>query len=371
MINEILQFIKKTILAIKLARYNLLDLVSPLKTFKKASIIARFFKHKDSSPLPERIRRFLDAENNPYLYALAEEISARSDIIGSDFFYTRPLDTQVLDGSVLFKTAAAPQDAGFWLALFKELAVVDYPKLKEQYNFFERRLDILNDMRFYASELELLSESSSELERSCLYEVDWIRSDKQKLWLCFDEDCRFTAQLDVKAQESLSRLFAFLLFEKGVFVSFWNGVSVNAKGHVGLLNFDFIYPADEHLQNFGRLYVLGAIMPQTLSELKLVRGIRLMEVFCPDIKVFKFWDKYLKADIPLRRVSTDTTGLLRHLQQSGVIVNAEIPIPHTSYEDVAYLLDNKRHKNEARYRKSSVLYWGPLVVAAYLLLKYF
>lgn len=371
MINEILQFIKKTILAIKLARYNLLELLSSLETFKKPALVARFFVVKSTMPLKQRLDCFLEDENNPYLYALIKEISARSDIVGSKFFYTEPLSPYALEGSVLFKTAAGARDEKFWLSLFRELVIRDFPELKEQYNFFSRRLDILNDMRFYASELELLSESSAELERNCLFEVDWIRSDKEKLYLCFDEDCRFTDKLDVKAQESLSRLFAYLLFEKKLFVSFWSGVSVNAAGCAGFLDFDFIYPADENLQNFAGRYIKEGAVPGTPAEYKLVRGIRLLDSFCPDIKVFKFWESYRNAGAPVRRVSTDTTGLLRHLQKSGVVVDAQTPVSHTSYDDISYLLDTGRHKKDARFRKSSILYWGPLVIAAYLLLKYF
>lgn len=371
MINEILQFIKKTILAIKLARCNLLGLVAPLKTFKRAAAAARFFTVKNTASLEERLNCFLEQIDSPYLYAALEEISARPDVVGARFFYTRPLEPFALEGSFLFKSAASSEEERFWLSLFKELVVRDFPGLREQYNFYQRRLDILRDMRFYASELEMLNENSADLERSCLYEVDWIRSDKQKLYLCFDEDCRFTGKPDVKAQESLSRLFAYLLFEKNIFVSFWSGVSVNGKGHAGFLDFDFIYPADDNLRNFARLYVLGAISPQTLPEYKLARALRLLDSFCPDIKVFKSWDGYLTTPPPLRRVSTDTTGLLKHLQKSGVVIDAEPPVPHTTYDDVSYLLDTGRHKKDPRFRKSSILYWGPLVIVAYLLLKYF
>jgi hypothetical protein len=43
----------------------------------------------------------------------------------------------------------------------------------------------------------------------------------------------------------------------------------------------------------------------------------------------------------------------------------------TNPKDIAYLLDSKRHKKDKRFRKSSVAYWGPLLIAACLLYYYF
>lgn len=371
MINGILQFIKKTILAINLARWNLLLLVSGLKTFQLPVLLARWFVVPNEAPLEQRICGFLKAKNNLYLNALVEEIAAQPDIVGTKFLWTGEATDYSLEGSFLFKSTAFVKDENFWQSLLKELVIKDFPKLKEQYNFFERRLDVLHDMRFYGSELELLTENTADLERSCRFDVDWIRTNKEKLWLCFDQDCRYSSKLEIKAQESLSRIFAFLLFEKNKFVSFWSGVSVNASGHVSFLDFDFIYIVDDKLKNFAISYIEDGASPKSLAEYKLVRALKLLEYYCPDIKIFKQWQVYFDASSSLFTINTDTTGLLQHLKKSGIIVDDSEKIKHTEFDDVSYLLDKNRHKKDPRYRKSSILYWGPLLIVIYFLLKHF
>jgi hypothetical protein len=44
--------------------------------------------------------------------------------------------------------------------------------------------------------------------------------------------------------------------------------------------------------------------------------------------------------------------------------------PMTNPKDIAYLLDKNRHKKDPQFRKSSILYWAPLL-AALIILYYF
>lgn len=369
MINEILQFIKKTILSIKLARYDILFPFSGLRSFRSASRIARWFVVADSSPLPERICRFLKDENNIYPSLAVEEIALRPDVVGANFSWTEEREEKVLEGNVLYKTSFAEKDKAFWMRLLKDMIIKDFPVLKEQYNMFEKRLNIQSDMRFYASELERLKEVSAALDYPADYEVDWIRSDKNNLYLTFNHPCRLTSNLTLSEQKNLSGLFAGMLFEQGVFVSFWREVAVNASG-VFFSDFDFVYSADENLRRFAQKYAQGKLSPKFLQEYRLVRAAGLLKKYCPDINVFDDW-KNVRQKQNSFKIGNNTDDLLNHLTKNGVIIDMRPEVKHTSYEDVAGLLGKKQQRKKIFYGKSSILYWGPLIIAAWLLFWHF
>lgn len=370
MINEILQFIKKTILSIKLARYDILFLVSDKKAFKPTLWIARWFTVSDSSPLIERIRRFVDDENNLYLTIAVEEISKRDDIVGTDFVWTEDCGEKELNGSVLYRISAEAKDKTFWLTLFREIIVKDFPQLKEQYNGFERRIDIQNDMRLYASGLEELKENASALDFRADYDIDWIRSDKNNLYVLFRQPYRLTSHLSLAEQKNLSRLFSGMLFERGCFISFWQKVAVSPMSEVFFADYDFIYTADEYLCDFARKYAQGKCRPDSFSEHLLASAIRLLKSYCSEVDIFEEWNSFPDKKIPFK-ISSSGEDLLNHLKKSGVIVDARPKIKHTTYDDVSDLLDSSRHKQKVFSGKSSILYWGPLLIAACFLLWYF
>lgn len=370
MINGILQFIKKTILSIKLARYDILFLFSKKRSFKPVFWIARWFTVPDSSPVIERIRRFVKAENNLYLSVAVEEVSAREDIVGTDFLWTGESREEELNGSVLYKNSPAEKDKTFWLSLFREIIIKDFPQLKEQYNGLEQRLDIQNDMRLYASGLEELKVNAAALDFHPDYDIDWIRSDKNNLYLLFTQLYRLTSHLSLAEQKNLSRLFAGMLFDRGYFIAFWREVAVNPLSEVFWTDFDFIYPADEDLRRFARRYAQGKTRPNSLMEHRLIGALKLLQHYCPDIDVFEEWNVFPDKKIPFK-ISTSGEGLLDHLKKSGVVVDARPKIKHTTYDDVSGLLDSNRHKPKSFSGKSSILYWGPLIIAACLLLWYF
>lgn len=374
MINETLQFIKKTILSIKLARHNALFLVEDLKSFKKAVVLARAFEVTSPLSPQKRAAKFLSMENSPFLNALADEINVRKDIAATRL-PAKAITPYPLRGDVLFKTAIDKKERDLYLPILNEIIKTDYPESKSQYNHFLRRLDILSDMRFYASELELLNEDTFELERNCLFEIDWIRTSKSKLYLSFDENCRFTSRLDVQAQESLAHLFAFLLFEKKRFISCWNGVSLDSQGNVNFLDFDFLNPADESLLEFARQYAQNSEknhpQPATLEEYKMQRALELLELYCPDIRVFRLWEAYRGSQQELNIYEEENSHrLLEQLQTHGVLFKSASEPQFASPEDLAYLLDKSRHQNSYS-AKSNFLYWGPLLAIGSVWIYYF
>lgn len=371
MINKILQFIKKTILALKLARYNLLGVISGLKTFRRQLLIARFFNKKNKQSLPENLRAFLQQENNPLLDALADDLSARSDIIGTDSFYLSHIEPRILKGEILFKTAAEPADKVFYRRLFAELVRKDFPEPEEQNTFFGRRLDVLQDMRLYASELEELEKNISAYDGRRCFEIDWIRCQKENLYLQFKSECQLTDKLSPEAQEDFVKLFGYLLFEKNLFVSAWQGVAVMPNGQTSLLDFDFIYQATGESKTLIKSSFDGTACPKNDIEYKLLRALKLLKHYCPQVDVAALWHNYLQ--LPDSKIKTPASGkqLLQNLQSHGVVMKTTSEIIFDEPEDLAYLLDSRRHKNDPRFRKSTIWYWGPLLIAIYFLYRYF
>lgn len=371
MINGILQFIKKTILAIKLARHNALCAIAGLKTFNAQLWIARLFIKKNDLPLSENLRRFLQKENNLFLNAAADEITARPDIVGNKCFYLYYSEPRILRRETLFKTTGNAKEKTFWLKLFAEIVRRDYPQLKEQYNFFLRRLDILQDMRFYASELEELEKAAMGYASPNAFEVDWIRSGKDKLYMIFEQECSQTNKLSRKSQEDFAALFAYLFFEKNWFVSSWQGVAVMPDGRIALPDFDFLYPVTDEFKAFAKSWFKNQATPANDFEFKLARAFKLLQAYCPAIDVAAVWQNYLDAPNSTYKAVPAQIQLLHDLQRHGVVVKTDSGIAFDKAEDLSYLLDSRRHKNDPRFRKSTVWYWGPLLIAVYVLYNYF
>lgn len=371
MINGILQFIKKTILAIKLARHNALFVIVPLKTFRSQKWLARLLVKKNDLGQLDNLRAFLEAENNLFLNAAADEILARSDIVGKNNFYLYYSQPRILRNEALLKNTDNALDKNFYLKLFAEIVRKDYPVLREQYNFFLRRLDILLDMRFYASELEELTKAAQGFGGQNFFEVDWIRSNKQKLYLLLDEECNITNKLPKATQEDFVRLFGYLLFEKNWFVSSWQGIAVTVTGNAALLDFDFLYPVNDDFKTFAKAWFKEPQVPANAFEYKLSRALKVLQLYCPEVEVAKIWQEYLSQPDSTYKSPQQPTQLLHNLEQHGVVIKSAPDINFEKPQDLAYLLDSHRHKNDPRFRKSTVWYWGPLLIAIYVLFHYF
>lgn len=371
MINGILQFIKKTILAIKLARYNALFVVMPLKSFAPQRWIARLFiKRNNSNPL-DNLRSFIETENNLYLNAAVDEILARSDIVGKNNFYLYYTEPRLMRNEALFKTTANAEDRRFYLKIFAEIVRKDYPFLQEQYNFFLRRLDILQDMRFYASEIEELSKAAMGFSGQNFFEVDWIRTNKEKLYMLFEKDCQLTDKLPVAAQKDFVQLFGYLLFEKNWFISSWQGIAITDSGSTALLDFDFLYPINDDLKAFVRAFFKEPQTPKNNIEYKLARALKVLQLYSPNVEIASLWKSYLREPESVYKAPQTPSQLLHHLEQHGVVIKSAPELNFEKPQDLAYLLDSQRHKNDPRFRKSTVWYWGPLLIAIYVLFRYF
>lgn len=102
---DILQFIKKLNLAISLAEHDSLFVVSGLKSFALPARLAALFRIPSDATPAERVSSFLNAEDNPLLYAAFDEITARSDVVGSEILFDENREERIFNGDVVFKTS--------------------------------------------------------------------------------------------------------------------------------------------------------------------------------------------------------------------------------------------------------------------------
>ncbi len=362
MINRFLQFLKKQQLAVKLAKSDLLFLIEGLQSFKLELPLAKLFYQKQKASKLKRISHFLENENNPLLYALVKELSVLDDKL----FYL-PLSKRIpLNECILFKTTKGIKDANFYVALYTQLVNDDFLELKGDI----RHLYINFDMRLYAADLENLNDLLNEDDHCCQMEVDWIKTSKENLYLCFDKKCQFTQKLNLKAQENLSRLFAFMFLEKSVFVSYWNGIMLSPKNEVGFLDFDSVYKADSTLLRYALSYIKQKTPAKNLLELKLQRALELLRHYCPDIDCFAFWNSQIITSHETKEDKVNSEKLDK-LKDNGFNFGTQQKVADINPKDFEYLLDINRHRKDPQFRKSSIYYWGPLLVLIYVLFKYF
>ena len=370
--KAIVQFIKKYNLARELARAGLLPLISGLRGFRLCSRIAARAVHK--SPLSEAraLTDWLSRQNSPYLQALVDELTARPDLTGRDYLYIPPQPGFTIAGPVCFKTAGTLKDRSFWRQIFEELAARDFPGLSAQRPVFNKRLDSLSDLRFYGSDVETLIDETAGCEEACPYQVDWARTSAGELWLHFPETAISSRRLSPAVQASLLKLVLYLLLERQLFVSSFRGVLCDETGRVNLLDFDYIYPFDSQLLGFLKAFLRQTAGPQTHLQHKLVRLLRLLERYCPDYNVLgEFAAALDQFEFPSPADSPGQTDMLALYARIGHPAHAGPKPAPSNPAALAYLLDKNRFKKDPAFRKSSPWYYIPLLIAVYLLLKYF
>ena len=371
MINRFLQFLKKQQLAIRLARADSLFVIKGLKSFRYERPLARLFHCRLPLPPLARFQKFLQAEHNPLLNAIYEEFACRTDFLPFAA-YLLPEDSQKLQGEICFRHTSDFRDKEFYFSLLKEIVEIDYPELAEQFELFKKRVDAVEDMRFYGSELEMLAADVNGFEKGSSFEVNWSKTSASELWLSFAKEYKFSARLPRKVQENLSKLVAYLIFEKSIFMSVFHGVAYTKQGKICLPDIDYLYPATPQLQHFAIDCITHRKEPTTLAGYKLQRLLFLLQDYCPDIKVFESWKEYLIQDYhKFPSAVAKEQDLLNLFSACGLDLCTRQPLVMTNPQEISWLLDSKRHKNDPQFKKSSILYWGPLFLLICLLLYYF
>lgn len=351
MISKILQFIKKLNLAISLAEFDSLFLIKNLKSFRLQYSLAEFFVKPSSLSISQKIHLFLQAQDNPILYILADEISVRSDS-----FFNPYSDFEVaLSRQTIFKQSIKDEDVNFYIKLAQELIRVDFPSLAEHFKSLKSRLDLLLDMRLYASALEQFSPT---------LEIDWYATDKPQLCLLLPENSLHTTQLSPSQQAELIHQLAAKFYDDSQFVSsFYNFIIADDK--VFIADFDALYFVDYNLKNYASCYLANAQSPKNLSQYKLRHLFLTLDYYCPNVSWRIIWAEHISN--PTENISQNSDKFLPLLQQQGLNLAYSSTKNDFNPQSLAHLLDSSRHLHDPRFKKSSFLYFGPLLILIYLL----
>lgn len=354
--SRILQFIKKLQLAIRLAKADSLFVVQDLRSFAWQLPIAQKFVKKINLPPAQRLLTFLQIENDPILYILADEVMIRRDSI----FNLRPEVEEMLPSKSIIQTSINLQDAQFYLNLVAEIISSDFPKLAEQYTSFKTRIDLLSDMRIHGSALEQLNP---------LVEIDWYATTKNQLCLLLPQGSVYTTTLSAEVQSELVHTLAEKFYRDSLFISSFYGVIKKPDNQILLSNFDALYAVDVTLRNYANDYLQKRALPNTLAEYKLRHLFLLLDAYCSDINWRELWSEHISnPNEEIVQLPSNTLPLLR--QQGLDLINSQ-SLVEANPKALAYLLDISRHFKDSRFKKSSIFYFGPLIVVIYILIRYF
>lgn len=366
--NDILQFLKRQRLAISLARSGLtwnneeIPSLSPLQT-----IGGRLFFRGRAQSLLERIREFLNRENDEILNIFADEAYGRFCTGGAPL-YPAP-DSGIPAGPFCLCRALDEKTRKFYEDLSAEL-----PRdLIGWAVYCSRRWNLRRDMRLYAADWQEMFDMLRGSAHACLWEIDWTQTSAGCLWIRLPEAVRITSRLNYEEQKHLAALWGELFFDKACFVASWSGVAVDSSARVIWSDFDALYQAYPELQSFALRWLRGEAEPAQAIEFKLCAALRRLRFFSPDIDLLRLWQNYLPPETKPRPLGamTEQPSFRQAMRQSGMDFLPREKIESRRPEDVRYLLDSSRHRKDPRFRKSSILYWLPLVIAIYILLKYF
>lgn len=347
-------------------------LLKGLQTFPWPLRLLASPAQKNPLPLKAAVATWLNRQTDSALWAIADEFISRPDLTGSEDLFLQNHPDYSSSGLLCFKRALPEAEGVFALGLFRELSHKDFPALASHFPLFKKRLDSLLDMRFYGSSLETLLSETCRYEQAAEITVDWARTSSAELWLEIPSATILSHRLNPEAQTNLFHLVIQLLLERQVFISSFRGVLVDSLNRVNLPDFDDLYPFDSALLHFLQNYLLGKSIPSAPLQYKLLHLIKLLQVYCPDINIQSelndALDGLLFTDSAQDSSSVEMLALYaRHRMNLKPLENITPPNPAS----LAYLLDKTRFKKDPIFRKSSILYYGPLLILIYILLKYF
>ena len=372
MINKILQFIKKQKFANELARFDCLFLLKDVSIFNAHKIVARFYLSANDLAPRQKVLNFLQSQNNPLLVRIACEISSMNKFYNDEVFYLEKDVDSLCDGDVLYKDNRLIKDNHFLITLLKEFLIKDCKYCKGDYLAVKKNMELNLDARLMGAELEQLHDLSLGFDKCANFDIDWIKTNQKELFINFPKQSRITQNLNIKAQENLVMLYGYLLFEKHIYISYFDGVLIDAKNHVSFIDFDLVSEASAPLKLFAFDYINKKLAPSSIEQERIARSLNLLCKFCPKIDVAKMFDKYKGYhQHPAEISSSFKENFFPMFQNNPILSSANIVDLTSNPEDVAYLLDHTRHKKDPRYASSSIKYWLPLLIVLYFLLKFF
>lgn len=366
--KAIIQFIKKIKLVRRFAAADSLYLLRGLKTFAAVWPLAVLFSRRCPGTIEGRLSVLIKNEPDSALKALMETAAVPAGY----FDFRLPYSSQLSAGNQLLFDNAALKEQTFYCRLAQELIRRDCPQAAPFYQLFRLQLNNLSDLRLYAAGLEELHRCLCPLPEFCTYAVDWQKTSADELWLNVAAPVILTADLPLPAQKNLLHVFSSLFYRCGIFAASFSYVAVDDSHRVALLDYDNLHPADSSLRHYLTAYLNSGRPPQTSSEYLLCRAVGLLRRFCPDCDIAAELLAEAEAD-PLFLFPPQSGFEERQevYRRRNLILSPAANIPDSDVRRLLPLLDKNRFKKDPAFRKSSVWYYLPLLLAAYLLLRYF
>lgn len=366
--KAIIQFIKKIKLARRFAAADSLNLLRGLKTFAVVWPLAALFSRRCPGTLEDRLSVLLKNEPDSALKALIETAAVPAGC----FCFRLPYSSQKLAGNHLLFDNSELKEQTFYCRLAQELIRRDSPQAAAFYQLFRRQLNNLSDLRLYAAGLEELHRCLCPLPEFCPYAVDWQKTSADELWLDLAAPVRVTTDLSLPAQKNLLRLFSYLFYRCGIFAASFSYVAVDDSHRVAWLDYDNLHPADSSLQHYFSAYLKSGRQPQASSEYLLCRAVGVLRRFCPDCDIAGELLAEAEPDpLFLFPVQSGFEARLEVYRRRNLTLSPAANIPDSDVRRLLPLLDKNRFKKDPAFRKSSLWYYLPLLLAAYLLLRYF
>lgn len=355
-------FYNKQKLALKLARFDLLFLVNDLSYFKLVIKPASLFVKPSPLSIPQRIQNFLNSSPGYLPDLLVSEFSSIAFSQKKLFFYLPSLPSSFEAGSVLVKENIELRDSSFYLSLFKGMLITDFPQFLPAFSFFTKRLDLVSDRRLYAAELDNLLTQSTDSQKFLPLQINWIKTSSEELYLDLSSNIELTTILDEQSQRNFAELFFNHLFEKSIFISYWENVAVDSSGRVAMIDFDYIYSASEELKQFALDINRN---PQSFEEQKLAYALKLLESYCPLVNLNELLVSYQAGAVKATPFLSHQSGFLNQLSKQGVYFGLEnapnLEQPQSSL--IQRLLSTQNKKPES----NMLFFWGPALITALIL----
>lgn len=357
MIKDFLQFIKKTILAVKLSKKGLYLPLSKLQTFHYAKIPAKLF-----SSSPTNIDSFFQNNDDSELLRIIQEFLTLAPLKNYPLYFL-PCTEKIYQNEVEISLDSLNTNQFFYQNLVMEICRKDFNENHEIYKFWQKNQDLHKDMRLYGAVLEEISKAKNNI-----YEIDWLNTSKEKLKLNFKQKAVLTNVLSKEAQKNLARYFADLFFSEKILIEAWQGVLCSEANQVAFLPLCGTMKMELSDINFAIEYLQKNKKVKTLHQSKIVYALALLTSYCPDINLPQEWDSFLKMHHIQKGKSEQ--NLLLGLKQQGMVFISQPQIKIQTAQSLSYLLDSQRHKKDNRYKKSSAIYIM-LLILAYLILQHF
>ena len=356
MINGFLQFLKKQKLAIQLAKEDMLFLLYPLEMFQTTIPLSRFFLRKSSLSPAQRVESYIAAHHDTLLSLYATTFALSYNIQPPHH------SSSMLKGDIEIKHALSAQDYSLGEELLPELAASN-PRLDEDYLL--NILELNSDMRLYGAELSEIQKYASECGGNIALNVDWQHTSSDKLFVDFEEETTDSMNLPLNAQQNLAKIFFHLLYRKAYLVLDWQSVFYNAQGKIFWRDFSIIRNLSPELQKYALQNMLEKSAPKNSDEYNIKRALDLLRYYCPQVNLTEL-SKQIGGKI-LSDFKTHDEGWSKtnspHLRQ----LNADDGHDRVSPSSKNLYQRLKSKPMSKNLGKSSLYYWGPLILAAFLL----